>query len=165
MKEGKLFVVTEGVMPDRLLKSILRLTSESWREVSISKISSNDWNNIDFSEKKHVLIKSEHEGEEFRQTLEVTKAISVMWVVRRKEDLIKVNEISNRVGSLALIFGDGIEVDENIKCLCLQVKEDSDISQQLKEIDFSLRKESWRVERERRLERTRSLGILFPSRE
>lgn len=154
MKEGKLVVVTDDKMPDWLMNPVLDLVSEGWREVSISKIPSSRWNNIDFSEKKHVLLESEHEGEEFRQVLEVAKAISVIWVVRRKEDLKIVNEISDRVGSLALIFGDSVEVDPDISCLCLRINEGDDISKMLKEIDLPLRRESWRVERNQRLSRS-----------
>lgn len=51
MKEGKLVVVTDDKMPDGLMNPVLDLVSEGWREVSISKIPSSRWNNIDFSEK------------------------------------------------------------------------------------------------------------------
>ncbi|MFA6007687.1 MAG: hypothetical protein WC784_03560 [Candidatus Shapirobacteria bacterium] len=152
MKEGKLFIITGKEMPESLSKAVFSLVNREWKEVTISKVPSRKWEDINFNESKFISLENNQSNEEIKQVVEIHKAISVMWVVRNKKDLETVNEISERVGSLALIIGDEVEIGSNIKCLSLRIDGKSDIEEQLRGFDLPLRRETWRLARERRIE-------------
>jgi hypothetical protein len=152
VKEGKLFIITGKEMPESLSKAVFSLVNREWKEVTISKVPSRKWEDINFNESKFISLENNQSNEEIKQVVEIHKAISVMWVVRNKKDLETVNEISERVGSLALIIGDEVEIGSNIKCLSLRIDGKSDIEEQLRGFDLPLRRETWRLARERRIE-------------
>lgn len=166
VKEGKLFVVSEGEIPKELSSAFFRLI-DSWGKITIIKTPSENWEGIDFAKEKVVPVKDIKTNEEIGSTdvdlVKVNEAISVMWVVRNGENLEKVNEISERVGSLALIIGGDIEVNSDIKCLSLQINGKSDIGEQLKKIDLPLRRETWRLAREERMEQKKLKGSQTPT--
>lgn len=139
-------------MPESLSKAVFSLVNREWKEVTISKVPSRKWEDINFNESKFISLENNQSNEEIKQVVEIHKAISVMWVVRNKKDLETVNEISERVGSLALIIGDEVEIGSNIKCLSLRIDGKSDIEEQLRGFDLPLRRETWRLARERRIE-------------
>ena len=152
VKEGKLFVVTTRKLPKELSSEIFGLIRKNWEEITMVKTPCKDWEKINFNESKFMFLENNQSDEEIMQIIEVHKAVSVMWVVRNRENLEKVNEMSKRVASLALIIGDDIEVGPDIKCLSLRIDDKSDVEEQLKKIDLPLRKETWRLARERRIE-------------